>query len=134
MDSEEDSMSNDTENNFSETEAIKAKVLEIVQASESMSNQEIIDYLVRRMGRNDYSAENILNSLISSGDLVRNEDGNLEINRETREIETLGTVQDDYFDIPETGIPFKEDDLRDENVDAAFRDALESDPYKSRDY
>jgi hypothetical protein len=136
IDSEENSMSNDTENNFSETEAIKAKVLEIVQASESMSNQEIIDYLVRRMGRNDYSAENILNSLISSGDLVQNEDGNLEINRETREIETLGTVQDDDFDIPETGIPFKEDDLRDEDedVDAAFRDAIESDPYKSRDY
>jgi len=137
MDSEEEeSVSDHTENNFSETEGIKTKVLEIVQASESMSSQEIIDYLVRRMGRGENSAENILNSLISSGDLVRNEDGNLEVSRETKEIETLGTVQDDDFDIPETGIPFKEDDLRDEdeNVDAAFRDALESDPYKSRDY
>jgi hypothetical protein len=135
-DEEEQDLSGGSENNLSENEGIKTKVLQIVQASDSMSNQEVLDYLVRRMGRSEVSAENILNSLISSGDLVQNEDGNLEVSRETKEIETFGTVQDDDLDIPETGIPFKEYDVKDEDedVDAAFRDALESDPYKSRDY
>jgi len=135
-DEEEQDFSGDSENNLSENEGIKTKVLQTVQASDSMSNQEVLDYLVRRMGRSEVSSENILNSLISSGDFVQNEDGNLEVSRETKEIETFGTVQDDDLDIPETGIPFKEYDVKDEDedVDAAFRDALESDPYKSRDY
>lgn len=142
--SEEQDISDESDEDFSpqlqdnpfKNEGIKEKVLQTVQASDSMSKEEIIRYLIGRMGRNEMSAESIVDSLISSGDLVQNEEGNFEISKETKAIETLGTVSDDDFDIPETGIPFKEDDLtdEDENVDAAFRDAIESDPYKSRDY
>lgn len=117
-------------------EGIKEKVLQTVQASDSMSKEEIIRYLIGRMGRNENSAESIVDSLISTGELIQNEEGNFEISKETKAIETLGTASDDDFDIPETGIPFREDDLTDEDEDvgAAFRDSIESDPYKNRDY
>jgi hypothetical protein len=134
--SDEDSLPEPQDNSF-KNQGIKEKVLQTVQASDSMSKEEIIRYLIGRMSRNEISAESIVDSLISSGDLVQNEDGNLEVSRETKEVETLGTVSDDDFDIQdETGIPFREDDLtaEDEGVDAAFRDAIESDPYKNRDY
>jgi hypothetical protein len=136
-DESDEDFSPEPQDNPFKNEGIKEKVLQIVQASDSMSKEEIVRYLIGRMGRNEISAENLVNSFISSGDLVQNEDGNLEVSRETKEIETLGTVSDDDFDIQdETGIPFKEYDVKDEDedVDAAFRDALESDPYKSRDY
>jgi hypothetical protein len=135
-DENDEDFSPEPQDNPFKNEGIKEKVLQTVQASDSMSKEEIVRYLIGRMGRNEISAENLVDSLISSGDLIQNEDGNLEVNRETKEIETFGTVQDDDLDIPETGIPFKEYDVKDEDedVDAAFRDALESDPYKSRDY
>jgi hypothetical protein len=136
-DESDEDFSSEPQDNTSKNEGIKEKVLQTVQASDSMSKEEIVRYLIGRMGRNEISAESIVDSLISSGDLVQNEEGNLEISKETKEIETLGTVSDEDFDIQdETGIPFREDDLtdEDEDVDAAFRDAIESDPYKSRDY
>jgi hypothetical protein len=136
-DESDEDFSSEPQDNTSKNQGIKDKVLQTVQASDSMSKEEIVSYLIGRMGRNEMSAESIVDSLISSGDLVQNEEGNLEINKETKEVETLGTVSDEDFDIQdETGIPFREDDLtdEDEDVDAAFRDAIESDPYKSRDY
>ena len=136
-DESDEDFSPELQDNPFKNEGIKEKVLQTVQASDSMSKEEIVRYLIGRMGRNEISAENLVDSFISSGDLVQNEDGNLEVSKETKEIETLGTVSDDDFDIQdETGIPFKEYDVKDEDedVDAAFRDALESDPYKSRDY
>ena len=136
-DESDEDFSPELQDNPFKNEGIKEKVLQTVQASDSMSKEEIVRYLIGRMGRNEISAENLVDSFISSGDLVQNEDDNLEVSKETKEIETLGTVSDDDFDIQdETGIPFKEYDVKDEDedVDAAFRDALESDPYKSRDY
>jgi len=136
-DESDDEFSPEFKDNPFKNEGIKEKVLQTVQASDSMSKEEILRYLIGRMGRNEMSAESIVDSLISSGDLVQNEEGNFEISKETKTVETLGTVSDDDFDMQdETGIPFKEDDLtdEDEDVDAAFRDAIESDPYKNRDY
>jgi hypothetical protein len=136
-DENDEDFSPELQDNPFKDEGIKEKVLQTVQASDSMSKEEIVRYLIGRMGRSEMSAESIVDSLISSGDLVQNEEGNLEISKETKQVETLGTVSDDDFDIQdETGIPFREDDLtdEDENVDAAFRDAIESDPYKNRDY
>jgi len=136
-DESDEDFSPELQDNPFKNEGIKEKVLQTVQASDSMSKEEIVRYLIGRMGRNEMSAESIVDSLISSGDLVQNEEGNFEISKETKTVETLGTVSDDDFDMQdETGIPFKEDDLtdEDEDVDAAFRDAIESDPYKNRDY
>jgi hypothetical protein len=135
-DESDDEFSPEFKDNPFKNEGIKEKVLQTVQASDSMSKEEILRYLIGRMGRNEMTAESIVDSLISTGELVQNEEGNFEVSKETKTVETLGTVTDDDFDIPETGIPFKEDDLRDEDedVDAAFRDAIESDPYKNRDY
>jgi predicted CopG family antitoxin len=126
----------DSEENMTSSHGIKSSVLEVIQASDSMSKEEILNFLVRRMGKDEKVAENIIDSLISSNEIVENDSGKYEINRETKQIETLGSVDDDDDLDIETHIPFKEDDLtgEDEDVDAAFRDALESDPYKSSDY
>jgi hypothetical protein len=132
--SDEEDFGNLEMDDNSPSESIKSSVLEVIQASDSMSKQEIIDYLIRRMGKSPEMAENIVSSLIETGEIIENELGQFEINKETKEIESLGTVDDD-LDI-ETDIPFKEDDLEgeDEDVDAALRDAIESDPYKRSDY
>lgn len=121
------------EEDFSNTKtylAAKDKLLNFIQATDSTPQTEAIDFLVRKIGADPSKASDIIDTLINSGDLVRNEEGNLEVSRQTKEIESFGVVPDDADEGIETGIPFKdipEYEGEDEDVDAAIRSSMEDD-------
>jgi hypothetical protein len=123
-DSSEDELDIPTETKSS---GITATILNMVQGSDSMSRDEISNYLIRKMGRDKDQADRIINDMINNDDLLENEEGRLEVNKTSGEVEAFG-VPDDNDEI-ETGIPFRDNSLEgeDEDVDAAIRSSREDD-------
>lgn len=108
---------------------VKDSVLSYIQAVESASEEEVSEHLVRKMGLEPENAKQIIQSLLSSGDLEKTPEGNLEVSRASGEIEAFGTVPDDDESL-DTGIPFNdvpEYEGEDEEVDSAIRDAMSND-------
>jgi hypothetical protein len=109
--------------------SLKDALLNYIQAVDSVTEDDASEHLVRKMGVDPAKAKQIIDNLISSGDLTKTEDGTLQVSKETREIESFGKVPDDDDSI-ETGIPFEDRPEyagEDEDVEAAIRDAMQGD-------
>lgn len=112
------------------TSAAEESLLKFIQASDSISREEAVDFLSRKsgMGREPEVANNIINSLISKKEIVETEDGKLEINTESGIVDSLASASDEDDEI-ETGIPFRERGIEDEDEDVAdtFRRTTQGD-------
>ncbi len=128
--SENDEVSDELEIQPQKTSGAEESLLNFIQARESISREEAVDFLVRKsgMGREPEAADNIINNLISKKEIVQNEDGNLEINSESGMVDSLASADDEDDEI-ETGIPFNknrgfEDD---DEVADTYRRTIEGD-------
>lgn len=112
------------------TSAAEESLLKFIQASDTVSREEAVDFLSRKsgMGREPEVANNIINSLISKKEIVETEDGKLEINTESGIVDSLASASDEDDEI-ETGIPFRERGIEDEDEDVAdtFRRTTQGD-------
>jgi hypothetical protein len=117
--------------------SIEDAVLSMVQGAESVSRAEVVQYLVRKMGREPEIAEQIISSLLSKGELVENEIGHLEINKESGVLEPFAEVEKDEFDdedeTPSRGFDIEEEDPEIAERISSMRDSDE-DFYSSSKY
>jgi hypothetical protein len=100
--------------------SIEDAVLGMVQGADSVSKEEVVQYLVRKMGREPEIAEQIISNLLSSGELVENEIGHLEINKASGVIEPFAEVEKDEFD-DEEETPSRGFDIEEEDPEIADR-------------
>jgi hypothetical protein len=117
--------------------SIEDAVLGMVQGVDSVSKEEVVQYLVRKMGREPEVAEQIISNLLSKGELVENEIGHLEINKASGVIEPFAEVEKDEFDdedeIPSRGFDIEEEDPEVADRISSMRDSDE-DFYSSSKY
>lgn len=100
--------------------SVEDAVLSMVQGADSVSREETVQYLVRKMGREPEVAEQIISDLLSKGELVENEIGHLEINKASGIIEPFAEVEKDEFD-DEDETPSRGFDIEEEDPEIADR-------------
>lgn len=100
--------------------SVEDAVLSMVQGADSVSREETVQYLVRKMGREPEVAEQIISDLLSKGELVENEIGHLEINKASGVIEPFAEVEKDEFD-DEDETPSRGFDIEEEDPEIADR-------------
>ena len=122
----QDMEDSDEENNEEATTSkgtglsVEDVVLNMIQGAESVTKEEAIEYLVRKMGREPEIAEQIISELLSKGELVKNKLGNLELNKASGVLEPFAEVERDEFDDEETS-PSKNFNIEEEDPEIAER-------------